>query len=133
MKKFEKEKPLESDGRPVAVSPADRDHFGITSGLAPAREAAAIDQLRRDFAKSLLIFEAIAGRLTDCSHVTVEEASNIEQVSTKTIRNWIKKGVFTLEVVPGTRKSGIPVEQLCRGWVSIRAARRADRAKAKNR
>lgn len=70
------------------------------------------------------VAQLLLGRLTDSTHVSVAEAARIRRVSTKTIRNWVAKGILTLERVPGTRQWGIPLEQLTSGWLSREAAAR---------
>jgi hypothetical protein len=62
-------------------------------------------------------------RQTDVTHVTVSEAATFMSVTTKTIRNRIAAGQLTLEAIPGTRKSGIPVRELSSGWLPIRDTR----------
>jgi hypothetical protein len=41
------------------------------------------------------------------------------------IRKLIARGALTLEIIPGTRHSGIPIEQVYPQWLPIAAARAA--------
>jgi hypothetical protein len=59
------------------------------------------------------------------THVSIDGASRILGVSTKTIRRRIQNRELTLEVLAGTRKTGIRIEQLAEGWLDIRVAKAA--------
>jgi hypothetical protein len=65
---------------------------------------------------------AQTGRCT--SHLTVEMAALALGVSTKTIRRRIREKKLVLETIPGTRVSGIRIDQLFRDWLPIELARR---------
>jgi hypothetical protein len=73
--------------------------------------------------KLVALLAVFASRMTDPTHVSVEEAARIEGVSSKTIRNRISSGRYSLQQVPGTRRTGIPTDQLFNRWVSISTAR----------
>jgi len=46
-------------------------------------------------------------------------------VSTKTIRRRIESGTLTLETIPGTRKTGVRVDEIYDGvWVPLALSRR---------
>ena len=59
------------------------------------------------------------------THVSIDGAAKILGLSTKTIRRRIKSRQLTLEVLVGTRKTGIRIEQLAEGWLDVRIAKAA--------
>jgi hypothetical protein len=65
---------------------------------------------------------AQTGRCT--SHLTVDMAALALGVSVKTIRRRIREKKLVLETIPGTRLTGIRIEQLFRDWLPIELARR---------
>jgi len=72
-------------------------------------------------------------RWGDPTHFSIEDTARITNVSTKTVRRKIRSGEYRLELKPGTRFKGIPVEQVFGGWLSVTAARTAvDKAGEKN-
>lgn len=66
----------------------------------------------------------LANQAADLTHATVETAAKIKGVSTRTIRERIARKEYTLEVIPGKRGGGIPIEQLSSAWVPIAIAKR---------
>ena len=61
----------------------------------------------------------------DPTHVSIDSAAKIVGVSTKTIRRRIKARKLRLDVYVGTRRTGIPIEQVVDGWLDLRVARAA--------
>ena len=85
----------------------------------PSRQAIStegyLDQL-------LAICIVMLSRITDPTHLSVAEVARIKRVCEKTVRNWIAKRKLTLEIISGTRQSGIPTEQVFSGWIDIQTA-----------
>jgi hypothetical protein len=85
--------------------------------------------LRREIAARHDEFAAVVVALVaqhgDPTHVTVDRAAALRGESVKTIRRRIAAGELTLEVITGSRQSGIPIEQIYARWIPIRAARMA--------
>ena len=67
----------------------------------------------------------ILAQVADPTHLSIEGAGRALHVSPKTIRRRIAAGTLTLEVIPGTRVSGIPIMQLYAEWIDLRTARKA--------
>jgi hypothetical protein len=65
---------------------------------------------------------AQTGRCT--SHLTVDMAALALGVSGKTIRRKIREKKLVLETIPGTRITGIRIDQLFRDWLPLELARR---------
>lgn len=61
----------------------------------------------------------------DPTHVSIDSAAKIVGVSTKTIRRRIGARKQRLDVYVGTRRTGIPIEQVVEGWLDLRIARAA--------
>ncbi len=80
-----------------------------------------VERLERLFAFVPLLI-AQTGRCT--SHLTVDMAALALGVSDKTIRRKIREKKLVLETIPGTRISGIRIDQLFRDWLPIELARR---------
>jgi len=59
------------------------------------------------------------------THVSIESAATILGVSTKTIRRRVRQKELRLDVLVGTRRTGIPIEQLVEGWLDLRVAKAA--------
>lgn len=91
------------------------------------RLASHLRTLADDHAKFLAVCVAMLRRHTDPSHLSVEEVARIEGVSEKTVRNRISSRRYTLEVVPGTRRCGVPVDQVFNRWIDIEVARQFTR------
>jgi hypothetical protein len=73
----------------------------------------------------LRILPILVAQTADPTHLSVEGAARVLGVSTKTIRRRIESGTLTLDTVPGTRRTGIPVEQVYAGsWVPLILARK---------
>ena len=62
----------------------------------------------------LPIILAAAG--VDSTHLSCEAAARALGVSVKSVRRRIAVGSLTLETIPGTRKTGIRIEQVYDGW-----------------
>ncbi|HKR66079.1 MAG TPA: hypothetical protein VJZ00_20270 [Thermoanaerobaculia bacterium] len=62
---------------------------------------------------------------TDPTHVSIDSAAKIFGVGTKTIRRRIQARKLRLDVYVGTRRTGIPIEQVVDGWLDLRVARAA--------
>jgi hypothetical protein len=61
----------------------------------------------------------------DPTHVDVERAAQIRGISVHAMRRRIAAGKYTLETIPGTRETGIPIEQLYSDWMELAAVRTA--------
>jgi hypothetical protein len=73
----------------------------------------------------LRILPILVAQIADPTHLSVEGAARVLGVSTKTIRRRITSGTLTLETIAGTRRTGIPVDQLYDGaWVPLALSRR---------
>jgi len=68
---------------------------------------------------------ALLAQHGDPTHLTVKRAAELRRCSEKTIRRAIDRGTYTLEQIPGTKESGIPIEQLYAGWTPVGAVRQA--------
>jgi hypothetical protein len=62
----------------------------------------------------LPIILAAAG--VDSTHLSVEASARALGTSVKSVRRKIATGFLTLETIPGTRKTGIRIEQVYDGW-----------------
>jgi len=73
----------------------------------------------------LRILPILVAQTADPTHVSLEGAARLLSVSTKTIRRRIESGTLTLETIPGTRKTGIRVDELYDGaWVPLALSRK---------
>lgn len=91
-------------------------------------EAIVVSQLKRlaDDQKELVrVCATMLSRTTDPSHLTVAEVARLRRVTERTVRNWIAQGLLTLEVVPGTRISGIKTEQVFSVWLPSRVVKQS--------
>lgn len=61
----------------------------------------------------------------DPTHVSIDSAAKIVGVSTKTIRRRIRDRKLRFDVYVGTRRTGIPIDQVVDGWLDLRVARAA--------
>lgn len=61
----------------------------------------------------------------DPTHVSIDSAAKIVGVGTKTIRRRIRDRKLRLDLYVGTRRTGIPIEQVVDGWLDLRVARAA--------
>lgn len=61
----------------------------------------------------------------DPTHVSIDSAAKIVGVSTKTIRRRIRDRKLRLDAYVGTRRTGVPIEQVVEGWLDLRVARAA--------
>ncbi|HVT02036.1 MAG TPA: hypothetical protein VHL58_01525 [Thermoanaerobaculia bacterium] len=75
-----------------------------------------------DHERLAAIMSTLIRRLTDPTHLSVQEVAQIEGVSEKTVRNRIGRGKYELETVPGTRRCGIPIQQVFSRWIDIQVA-----------
>ena len=82
-------------------------------------------RLRRieELLELLPLLLAMAG--VDPTHVPIEVAAIALGVSVPTIRRKIRKGDLRLDVIAGTKTSGIPLEDLYGLWIPLRIARAA--------
>ena len=67
----------------------------------------------------------LAGAGVDPTHVSIATAAQILGVSVPTIRRKIRQGHLQLEVIPGTKVSGIAISSVYEQWIPIRVARAA--------
>ncbi|HET8798198.1 MAG TPA: hypothetical protein VFO89_10950 [Thermoanaerobaculia bacterium] len=75
--------------------------------------------------KILELVPLLLAQVVDPTHLSIDGAARALHVSAKTIRRRIAAGTLTLEVIPGTRVSGIPIVQLYAEWIDLRTARAA--------
>ncbi|HEX2059396.1 MAG TPA: hypothetical protein VHK90_01515 [Thermoanaerobaculia bacterium] len=72
----------------------------------------------------LRILPILVAQTADPTHLSVEGAARVLGVSTKTIRRRIASGTLTLETIPGTRKTGVRVDEIYDGaWVPLALSR----------
>lgn len=81
------------------------------------------------FATLIALLSMLMARV-GATHLTISEAAALRKHMTGRgsvagIRKLIARGVLTLEIIPGTRTSGIPIEQVYPQWLPIAAARAA--------
>ena len=76
-------------------------------------------RLQADTREISHVASTLLKRVTDVTHLTVAEAATFAGVSQKTIRNRVRKGLLTLEMIPGTRRYGIPTAELSSGWLRL--------------
>lgn len=81
------------------------------------------------FATLIALLSMLLARV-GITHLTISEAAALRKHltgrgSVAGIRKLIARGALTLEVIPGTRHSGIPIEQVYPQWLPIAAARAA--------
>ena len=97
----------------------------------PSLEAIAsqLDQMHMRLARIEQLFAllplllAMAG--IDPTHVPIEVAAIALGVSVPTIRRKIRRGELRLDLVAGTKRSGIPIADLYQLWTPIHVARAA--------
>jgi hypothetical protein len=121
--------------RPTASPPVDRASLRIVEprpderALADAAGAAwmAADVHRRlcRIEQILELVPLLLAQVVDPTHLSIDAAARALHISQKTIRRKIASGALTLEVIPGTRISGVPIMQLYSEWVDIRTSRQA--------
>lgn len=73
------------------------------------------DQLHR-IETMLRLFTIVVAQAADPTHISIEGAAHALGVSVKTIRRRIASGALTLEVIPGSGKSGIRIDEVYDGW-----------------
>ena len=81
------------------------------------------------FATLIALLSMLMARV-GATHLTISEAAALRKHMTGRgsvagIRKLIARGVLTLEIIPGTRTSGIAIEQVYPQWLPIAAARAA--------
>lgn len=84
-----------------------------------------VGQLLEEIREERRLAAILIDRITDPTHLTIEELARYWDVSEVQIRRKINAGQLTLEVIPGTRRSGIPVREVRGRWIPIQKARRA--------
>ena len=73
----------------------------------------------------LRIVPVLVAQIADPTHLSVEGAARVLGVSVKTIRRRIASGTLTLEVVPGSRRAGVPIDEVYDGrWMPIAVSRK---------
>jgi len=87
-----------------------------------SREFDARARVEEEFRRVLIL---LANQSGDLTHASVETAAKILGCSTRSVHRRIKSGEYTLEVIPGTKRYGIAVDQLTRLWCPVAIARRA--------
>jgi hypothetical protein len=115
--------------------PADRKSLRIVESApfqgAPTDAAGAtwmLPDIHRRLCRVEQILELVPlllAQVVDPTHLSIEAAGRALHVSPKTIRRKIASGALTLEVIPGTRLSGVPIMQLYAEWIDLRTARKA--------
>lgn len=120
---------------PAAALQADRASLRIVELTPDERaspDAAGAEWMLPDVHRRLCRIEQILelvplllAQVVDPTHLSIEGAARALHVSPKTIRRRIAAGTLALEVIPGTRVSGIPIMQLYAEWIDLRTARKA--------
>lgn len=95
-------------------------------------DAAGASEIIRDLYRRLVrieqmlrILPILVAQTADPTHISVEGAARALGVSMKTIRRRIASGTLTLETITGTRRTGIPVDQLYDGaWIPLALSRK---------
>jgi len=103
-----------------------------TQQPAASTDAVVMSQVIRDLygrldriEQMLRILPILIAQTADPTHLSVEGAARVLGVSTKTIRRRIESGTLTLETIPGTRKTGVRVDEIYDGaWVPLALSRR---------
>lgn len=104
---------------PTPVERASADAAGAAWMLPDLhRRICRIEQL-------LELVPLILAQVADPTHLSIEGAARALHVSPKTIRRRIAAGTLTLEAIPGTRVTGVPIMQLYAEWIDLRTARKA--------
>jgi hypothetical protein len=129
--------PAARHDRPAALpAAADRAALRIvepsTQHPAASTDAVVASQVVRDLygrldriEQMLRILPILVAQTADPTHLSIEGAARVLGVATKTIRRRIESGTLTLETIPSTRRTGIPVEQVYAGaWVPLTLARK---------
>jgi hypothetical protein len=106
-----------------AVSSIETTRVDERVGRAVELAASHLKKIADDQERLLALCITMLGRTTDPTHLSIEEVARIERVSLKTVRNRISSGHFDLQAIPGTRRMGIPVEQVFARWMSIALAK----------
>jgi hypothetical protein len=82
----------------------------------------------------LELLPLLLAQVVDPTHLSIDAAARALGVSAKTIRRRISAGTLRLDTIPGTRRSGIAIDELFSSWVDLRTSRRAfERERAKER
>jgi len=122
--------------QPAAMLSDDRAALHIvessTQPHAASTDAVVASQVIRDLygrldriEQMLRILPILVAQTADPTHLSIEGAARVLGVSMKTIRRRIESGTLTLETIPGTRKTGIRVDQIYDGvWVPLTLARK---------
>ena len=128
--------PTAQHEQPTASLPAERAALRIvessTHPNAASTDAVVTSQVIRDLYRRLdrieqmlRILPVLVAQTADPTHLSVEGAARVLGVSTKTIRRRIESGTLTLETIPGTRKTGVRVDEIYDGaWVPLTLSRR---------
>src|SRR3954454_19226776 len=103
-----------------------------TQPHAASTDAVVASQVIRDLYGRLIrieqmlrILPVLVAQVADPTHLSIEGAARVLGVSTKTIRRRIASGGLTLETILGTRRTGIPVDQVYDGaWVPLALSRK---------
>jgi|GEM_PF-2969079 len=104
---------------PAPYEPASTDAAGVAWMLPDLhRRLCRIEQI-------LELVPLLLAQVVDPTHLSIEGAARALHVSPKTIRRRIAAGTLTLEVISGTRVSGISITQLYAEWIDLRTARKA--------
>lgn len=126
-------RPAVKDGRrrhgvPESVSAAQVDAQGQPGAVSflASEDARLLDRrLRRieQLLELLPLLLSMAG--IDPTHVPIEVAAIALGVSVPTIRRRIRRGELRLDLLAGTKRSGIPIADLYQLWTPIHVARAA--------
>ena len=121
---------------PTAPLLAERSALRVvessTQQPAASTDAVVMSQVIRDLYRRLdrieqmlRILPILIAQTADPTHLSIEGAARVLGVSTKTIRRRIESGTLTLETIPGTRKTGVRVDEIYDGaWVPLALSRR---------
>ena len=121
---------------PAGAAPVDQASLRIVESTtqpgAASTDAVVAWQVIRDLYRRLdrieqllRILPILVAQTADPTHLSVEGAARVLGVSTKTIRRRIASGTLTLETIPGTRKTGVRVDEIYDGaWVPLALSRK---------
>lgn len=86
-----------------------------------------LKELVRQQDEMIELFRVLSSRLTDASHLTVAEVAKLRNVTERTVRSWIARGIFELEAIPHSRESGIRTEAVFNAWLPSRLLKTTSR------
>lgn len=70
------------------------------------------------------VVEILASR-TFTTHLTIPEVARARGISASQVRRLIRRGMLTLEIIPLTKISGVPIGEVFPAWIPVQQARSA--------